>query len=191
MFCSTTVPPSPNRTEQAIHNAKLKSKETDWNAFNKTVEYKCPVGYVLERPNNDTEQITKVNEFTVRCDADAWWRPVLPENPFPKLPIMPTCIRKLAYAVFYTYFDCLNISAINCTEPPFEVPNNALGAMNWTEVKGNPRPYSTVIKYTCPVREWGYPENGFNTTIVTCTSEGLWNLTNISSCISTFCNVKP
>ena len=39
------------------------------------------------------------------------------------------------------------ISAINCTQAPFEIPNNGLAVVNWTETEGNPRPYATLIKY--------------------------------------------
>lgn len=83
-------------------------------------------------------------------------------------------------------FNKCHFSAINCTEPPFNVPNNAVGAMNWTEVLGNPRPYSTIIEYSCPVKEWGYPESGFNKTVVTCSSDGVWNVSSVSKCVSKY-----
>ncbi len=40
-------------------------------------------------------------------------------------------------------------SAINCTDPPFEVESNGLAIRNWTEEEGNPRPYATKIVYEC------------------------------------------
>ena len=40
------------------------------------------------------EQTSGVATFDVRCDADRHWRPVLPHNPYPDTPAMPSCIGK-------------------------------------------------------------------------------------------------
>ena len=78
------------------------------------------------------------------------------------------------------------ISAINCTEPPFQVRNNDMGKYNWTETGEDPRPYATAIEYYCPRKGWGYPSTGEDRTTIYCQQDGTWsNDVNIESCIST------
>ena len=43
----------------------------------------------------------------------------------------------------------MNLSAINCTDPPIDIESNGLAFRNWTEEEGNPRPYATKIVYQC------------------------------------------
>ena len=76
------------------------------------------------------------------------------------------------------------ILAINCTEPPFFVKETAIRRMNWTEVQGNPRPYATVVEYSCPKKDWGFPSTGLDKVYAGCQANGTWNITSVDECIS-------
>ena len=81
-------------------------------------------------------------------------------------------------------------SAINCTEPPFQVRNNDMGMYNWTGVDGeDPRPFATSIEYFCPREGWGYPRSDkkyFNSDIFQSIFEFM-----IFSCRSSSRNSRP
>jgi len=85
----------PNNSANATTNvAERKTLDKDWNAYGKNVSFTCPEGHVLEYPDAYNEQDVPHYTFELRCDADRRWRPVLLNNVFPNLPVMPRCIRK-------------------------------------------------------------------------------------------------
>ena len=89
------MPISPKFSATATNNYKeLKDNDTVyWNSYGKILTYTCPEGYVVQLPHNDTEQDIDIKQFDVRCDADAFWRPMMDHIKMPDDPIMPPCIR--------------------------------------------------------------------------------------------------
>lgn len=75
---------------------------------------------------------------------------------------------------------------MNCTKPPTETRHNDYGRMNWTEIDGNARPYSTEIVYSCPLKYWGFPATGLNKVVTRCGLDGEWNFTAVETCVSKF-----
>ena len=93
------------------------------------------MGYVIENPLGVySEQPDPIPEeqftFEVECEYDAIWTP----KPLHGGTIMPRCIRK-SFKYTFLFISSL-ISAINYTEPPFQVRNNDMGKYNWTGVDG-------------------------------------------------------
>ena len=100
---------SPNNSENATTDVQTRMKnDFNWNSFSKNITYTCPDGFVMEMPGNNSEQTLDITQFNVRCDADAYWRPVIPSNPYPELPVMPRCIgrfilSKMRIITFHIY----------------------------------------------------------------------------------------
>ena len=97
VFCNESkIPQFINGTEPGtIDQEERKAIDPErWNAFGKHLTYTCPVGFVIEKPNSDSEQQdpipTTQEQFDVECWNDATWMPV----PQHGGNVMPTCIRK-------------------------------------------------------------------------------------------------
>ena len=74
--------------------------------------------------------------------------------------------------------------AINCTEPPVRITSDLTEHMTWKEVEGNPRPYATLVEYSCTREGWGYAASGLSTTISACQNDSTWNVTYVPACVS-------
>lgn len=157
---------------------------TDWDPtvdeaiYQAVAQYTCPEGYVFQIYQDDPDPVNATNfgliedetsELNVTCAAFADWSP----SP------VPPCIRK---ATLILFSNCNNkrISAINCTDDPFEVPNNDKGVYDWD---GFNKSFGHIIRYHCRLEGWGYPGNGLTEMYSMCQANKNWNLTEVENCI--------
>ena len=78
---------------------------------------------------------------------------------------------------------CIYFSALNCTDDPFEVPNNTKGMYDWDHSN---KSFGHVVKYHCPTEGWGYPSNGLSEMYSICQANKQWNLTEVETCVCKF-----
>ena len=82
------------------------------------------------------------------------------------------------------------VSAVNCTDDPFEVPNDDKGMYDWTGDIGPGIPvnksYGDIVRYWCEKEGWGYPSNGLSEMYAVCQANKMWNLTEVDKCMCKF-----
>ena len=86
-----------------------------------------------------------------------------------------------------------SILAINCTDDPFEVPNDGKGMYDWTGDIGTGvslnKSYNDIVRYWCETEGWGYPSNGLSEMYAVCQANKEWNLTYVEECVCKYFTV--
>ena len=76
---------------------------------------------------------------------------------------------------------------MNCTEDPFEVPNDDIGMYDWTGAIGPGvsinKSYGDIVRYWCEKEGWGFPSNGLSEIYAVCQANKMWNLTEVENCM--------
>ncbi len=70
---------------------------------------------------------------------------------------------------------------MNCTEDPVDVLGEAKGEYDW-DIELRNKSYTVEIKYSCPVKGWGYPSNGMSEVINVCQADKKWSLIEVEEC---------
>ena len=76
---------------------------------------------------------------------------------------------------------------MNCTEDPFEVPNDDKGMYDWTGAIGLGvsinKSYGDIVRYWCEKEGWGFPSTGLSEYYAVCQANKMWNLTEVEKCM--------
>ena len=76
---------------------------------------------------------------------------------------------------------------MNCTEDPFEVPNDDKGMYDWTGAIGPGvsvnKSYGDIVRYWCEKEGWGFPSNGLSEIYAVCQANKMWNVTEVEKCM--------
>ena len=181
-----TEPPKFNYDD--IRGDRIWEEGTDEPIFEAIATYTCPEGYVFEI-YQDTPNFTlnfgliedETAVINLTCAAYGEWEPAE----------IPTCIRKKHlisknhFCISYFLFLCV---AVNCTDDPYIVENDAKGMFDWD---GYNKSYNTVVRYWCDTPGWGFPSNGFNELYSICQADKSWNVTSVDECVLLPCPDQP